>query len=268
MLPEDGLDATNRNRRLAVVTGGNRGLGRETCRQLATAGLHVVLTARVLEEAAAAAASIGADPLPLDVTDKTSVRLAADVLRERPGTVDVLVNNAGIALDGFDARVARRTIDVNVLGAMAVTDALRPLLSPAASIVMVSSGMGELTCLSPELRRRFEDPTLSREGLVALLEAFVRDVEAGTYASRGWPGSAYRVSKAGLNAFTRILARELGNTAIRVNAVCPGWVRTDMGGADADRSVEEGARSVVWAALLGPGGPTGGFFRDGSPIPW
>ena len=98
--------------------------------------------------------------------------------------------------------------------------------------------------------------------------SFVRDVTDGTYRQAGWPQSAYKVSKASLNALTRILAVELAPRRITVNAVCPGWVRTDMGGRSAPRSVAEGAASIVWAATLAANGPTGGFFRDGKPIPW
>ena len=107
-----------------------------------------------------------------------------------------------------------------------------------------------------------------RERLVALMNRFVDDVAAGRHAAAGWPSSAYRVSKIGLNALTRVLSRELAPRHIRVNSVCPGWVRTDMGGAGAARSVEEGAASVLWAARLGRDGPTGGFFRDGNPVEW
>ncbi len=100
------------------------------------------------------------------------------------------------------------------------------------------------------------------------MESFIRDVKEGRHRDRGWPGSAYRVSKVGLNALTQILAREVEDQGILVNTVCPGWVRTDMGGRSATRSVKEGAHGVVWAAALPPNGPTGGFFRDGNPIPW
>lgn len=255
-------------RRTAVVTGANRGLGLETCRQLVERGLRVVLTARQAGDAAAAAGRIGAQHLELDVTDEKSVERAATEIRERYGRIGVLVNNAGIALDGFDESVAERTVGVNVFGAMAVTDSFRWLLSRPAAIVMVSSGMGELYTLSPARRRVFEDPDLSRERLEDALEEFVRDVADGTYEARGWPGSAYRVSKVGLNAYSRLLARDLEGTGVLVNAVCPGWVRTDMGGAGATRTVEEGVRGIVWAATLPPDGPSGGFFRDGARIPW
>lgn len=254
--------------RVVVVTGGNRGLGLETCRQLDAQGYRVVLTARDEKTAQEAVAELGVDWLQLDVTDEESRTRAASKLESRYGSVDVLVNNAGIAMKGLDAHVARKTIDVNLLGAMAVTEALRPLLSGDASIVMVSSGLGKLSCMSSGRRRQFENPELSRAALIELTREFVQDVASSTHEARGWPGSAYSVSKVALNAYTRLLARDLEGTNILVNSVCPGWVRTDMGGPGADRDVEEGARSIVWAATLGPGGPSGGFFLDGRRVAW
>jgi carbonyl reductase 1 len=253
---------------VAVVTGANRGLGKETARQLVTRGYRVVVAARSADAGREAAKEIGGESLVLDVADAASVEQAARELGERYGKIHVLVSNAGVALDGFDEEVAEKTLSVNVFGAMKVADALRPLLSDDAVVVMVSSGMGELTCVSRALRNEFERKDRSRERLGVLLRSFVTSVAKGTHVADGWPTSAYRVSKVGLNAFTRILARELSSTRIRVNAVCPGWVRTDMGGPAATRSVEEGAASVVWAATLGQDGPTGGFFRDGKAIGW
>jgi carbonyl reductase 1 len=254
-------------KRMAVVTGANRGIGLEIARKLAAAGLDVVATARDAADGRAAAADAGARYLPLDVTDPSSIESLALELRDG---VDVLVNNAGISMNGFNAEVARRTLDVNFFGAMNVTARLQGLLRTGARIVMVSSGMGELTGVSDALRKRFEDPTLTRGELVSLMESFVRDVGAGTHAQKGWPSSAYRVSKVGLNALTRILARELDGDPRRilVNAVCPGWVRTSMGGSSAPRSAEKGAETPAWLALLPEGGPTGGFFRDQRPIPF
>ncbi|MCH7478032.1 MAG: SDR family NAD(P)-dependent oxidoreductase [SAR324 cluster bacterium] len=253
---------------VAVVTGGNRGLGLETCRQLSAKGLRVVLAARREEEARAAARKLGCDHLQLDVADGESIARAAAELRKRYGGLATLVNNAGVALSGFDAQVARTTLAVNFFGAMEVTDAFRPLLSGEASIVMVSSGMGELSCLARPLRQEFESPELHRDALIGLMNRFIADVAAGSFRSQGWPESAYRVSKVGLNALTRVLARELDGTGIRVNSVCPGWVRTGMGGRGATRSVAEGSRGIVWAALLPAGTPSGNFLRDGAPIPW
>jgi len=143
-----------------------------------------------------------------------------------------------------------------------------PAIRDGGRIVMVSSGMGEVSALSPELRKRFMATNLDRATLVGLVQEFVRDVALGRHAERGWPTSAYRVSKVGLNALARVLAAELAPRHIKVNAVCPGWVRTAMGGSGAPRSLEQGAESIAWAALLGADGPTGGFFRDGQRIAW
>jgi NAD(P)-dependent dehydrogenase (short-subunit alcohol dehydrogenase family) len=252
--------------RIALVTGGNRGLGRETVRQLLARGMKVVLTARDEEDAAREAATLGADHLRLDVTDPESIARASRALGERHDHLDVLVNNAGVALDGFDAEMARRTLDVNVRGPRAVTEAFRPHLAEGASIVMVSSGMGELSCVSAALSRELEDPALTVERLEELMDEFVGSVADGTFSAKGWPRSAYRVSKVCLNALTRILARQPESSSMMINAVCPGWVRTDMGGSAASRDVAEGAASIVWAATLRPGGPSGGFFRDGRQI--
>src|SRR5262249_4433752 len=144
--------------------------------------------------------------------------------RDLHGGVDILVNNAGISMKGFDARVARETLATNFFGALEVTRRLLPLLPPGGRIVMVLSGMGELSSLSAELRSAFENPALTENALVALMNSFVTDVAEGVHAKKGWPSSAYRVSKAGMNALTRILARDLADDPrkILVNAVCPG----------------------------------------------
>lgn len=256
------------NGRTALVTGGNRGLGLETGRQLVRAGYRVILTARDEAGGAAAAKATGAAFRPLDVTNAQSIAALAAGLGADGVSLDVLTNNAAVALDGFNADVARKTIDANVYGPLNVTDALLPLIPDGGTIVMVSSGVGELSGMPPRLRAEFASPHLTRAALLDLVESFVDSVTRGRYREAGWPGSAYRVSKVALNALTRILAAEFAPRRIKVNAVCPGWVRTRMGGASATRDVTEGAKSILWAATLPEDGPTGGFYRDGRKIAW
>jgi NAD(P)-dependent dehydrogenase (short-subunit alcohol dehydrogenase family) len=234
--------------KIAVVTGANRGIGFETCRQLARRGMKVILAARDEARGRAAVDDLRREGLDvgfgsLDVADPESVGAFAGFVQKEHGRVDVLVNNAGIMLEKHDsgfptvfkARIEtlRETMETNVYGALRVVQALRPLLpdrGDGARIINVSSGMGQLTDMN------------------------------GGYAG-------YRLSKAGLNALTRILADELKGTAIRVNSICPGWVKTGMGGEGAHRSTEQGADTIVWLATE-PAIPTGGFFRDRKAIPW
>jgi carbonyl reductase 1 len=259
----------------ALVTGANRGLGLETCRQLAARGAHVILTSREAssgKDAAAALAREGGivEARVLDVTSPASIEALARTLAHEGTRLGSLVNNAGVSLQGFDGEVARRTLAVNFFGALDVTEALVPLVRDGGNVVMVSSGMGELSTVSPAQRERLLDPALTRDQLVALMRAFPREVDDGRHRQTGWPSSAYSVSKVGLNTLTRLLAPALAPRRIRVNAVCPGWVRTDMGGRSAPRGVAQGAASIVWGATLedGPDEPTGRFFRDGKQIAW
>ena len=253
-----------------VVTGGNRGLGLETARQLAQRGYAVVLTARDARAAEVAARQLSSPGVvygrPLDVTDRASIESLAAHIKQQHWRLAGLVNNAGVALQGFDDQVVHSTLAVNFFGALHVTQALEPLLEQGGNIVMVSSGMGELSAYSPELRARFLDPMLTLPALLELVADFAAAVHENRHGAQGWPSSAYRVSKASLNALTRILARD--NSRLHVNSVCPGWVRTDMGGPGASRDVKKGASGIVWAATLGAGGPHGGFFRDGKAIDW
>jgi NAD(P)-dependent dehydrogenase (short-subunit alcohol dehydrogenase family) len=251
----------------ALVTGANRGLGFETARELASRGWHVVIASRDLAAAKTAAASLDprARAVRLDVADPDGPAAALAELGDVPA-FDALVNNAGVSLDGFDGSVARRTIETNYRGAVRVTAAFRPHLSRKANIVNVSSGMGELGTVSLALRKRLLDPLLTQGALDELVDDFVERAAKGGELG-GWPRSAYRVSKIALNTFTRLLATDLPSGQ-RVNAVCPGWVRTRMGGSGASRGVEKGASGIVWAATLDEGGPNGGFFRDAKAIDW
>ncbi len=236
---------------VAVVTGANRGLGLETARQLAHAGIRVVMSSRSADSGEAACERLALEGLdvlyhPLDVTSEAAIAVLGEFVRSRYGRIDILVNNAGVLLDGHgledtvgssvfaaSLETLRTTMETNVYGPLALAQELVPLMRSRGygRIVNVSSGMGQLA-------------------------------EMGGH----WP--AYRISKAALNALTRILAAETAGHGILVNAVSPGWVRTDMGGPEAERSVEDAAAGVVWAATLPSDGPSGGFFRDGQPLPW
>jgi NAD(P)-dependent dehydrogenase (short-subunit alcohol dehydrogenase family) len=231
------------DRPVAVVTGANRGIGREVVRRLAGEGHRVVLGARDEARGRAAAdelggAAAGIVAYALDVADDESVRAAAARVGAELGRCDALVNNAAVDYD-TDARATtadlgrvQRAMETNLYGAWRTAVAFLPLLrrSPHPRLVNVSSGGGSIS-----------------------------EMGAGT--------PAYSVSKAALNALTRILAAELRADGVLVNAVCPGWAATDMGGPGG-RPVGEGAASVVWAVLLDDDGPTGGFFRDGGPVAW
>jgi len=258
-------------KQIAVISGANRGIGLEVSRQLARRGVHVVMTSR--DEAKGRAATealrvtdgLSVSYHPLDVTREESIRALAEHLKAEHGGLDILVNNAGIALDGFNAEVARTTIEVNFFGPLHLTEALLPLIRKSGRIVMISSGVGDRSRLSSPLKARFSHiEALTREEIVGLMRQFVTDVEEGKHAAAGWPSSAYAVSKIGLNALTVLFAKELAKDGrgILCNAVCPGWVRTDMGGPGASRSLEQGAETPVWLALEPPGTPSGAVFRD------
>ena len=232
------------DKKIAVVTGGNRGIGLEICRGLARAGVHVVVCSRDLAAGEQAAQLVRqgvgtVDVRQLDVNDETSANQLAERIGKEFGRLDILVNNAGILIDrvpralDLDAGVLMQVLDTNVAGPLRLTRALAPMLrkSRAGRIVNMSSALGQV----------------------------------------GFAGSdrpAYRLSKLALNGLTRMLADEFAVDHVKVNAATPGWVRTRMGGDTAPRSVEEGADTPVWLALLPDDGPTGGLFMDRTLQSW
>ena len=234
------------SRRVAVITGGNRGIGLEICRQLARhGGIRVVLASRDGKKGKSAADRLRGEGLEvdnhkLDVTSDGSIRALAGWIADTYKRCDILVNNAGILADPRGSRVLdsrvetwRDTLETNLIGPLRLIQSLVPIMKQNGygRIVNVSSGQGQLS-----------------------------DMGVGT--------PAYRASKTALNALTRTHAAELKGSGVLVNSMCPGWVKTDMGGPSAPRTVEQGADTVVWLATLPEDGPSGGFFRDRKPIPW
>jgi NAD(P)-dependent dehydrogenase (short-subunit alcohol dehydrogenase family) len=230
--------------RVALVTGANRGLGLESSRQLLKLGLRVAFAGRDEQALHRVVRDLGPESeramaVRMDITDTASITRARQAVADRFGDVDVLVNNAAVLESEHDevlstpADAYRRTFETNVFGAIEVCRAFAPAMARAGygRIVNVSSGAGQLATMS-------------------------------TYAP------AYSMSKAALNAFTRVLAQTYQGQGVLVNAADPGWVRTDMGGPSAPRSLQEGADTIVWLATLPDHGPTGGFFRDRRAIAW
>jgi NAD(P)-dependent dehydrogenase (short-subunit alcohol dehydrogenase family) len=239
------MTAEKKKKKIALVTGGNRGLGFETCRQLAQLGISIILSARDIskgEKAAKQLSDIGLDVVfyQLDVSNQNDINHISEQIIQQFTRLDVLVNNAAILYDTWqnainaDLEIVNQAIITNLFGPWRLSQICIPIMkrNKYGRIVNVSSGAGSLH-----------------------------------YMDGGGGTPAYSVSKAALNALTRILASELRGTGILVNSVDPGWVATDMGGRGG-RPVEEGAKGIVWAATLPDNGPSGGFFFDGKPAPW
>ncbi|MPZ44853.1 MAG: SDR family NAD(P)-dependent oxidoreductase [Betaproteobacteria bacterium] len=225
----------------ALITGASRGIGREVARALASEGWRVLAGVRKPESAPP-----GTQVEIVDMADPESIEALAKRLLARDERLDALVNNAGVYREP-----ARRVWDVNVLGPLRLTRALQTLLNPNARVVMVTSGLGQTSAQPRSLVKRLSNPKLSLSDLEHLAE------EA--------PGG-YGQSKATLNALAKVFAKQLAPQGILVNAISPGWVRSDMGGSSAPRSLQQGADSVLWGVRLPPGGPAGGVFQDGKPI--
>jgi len=225
-------------KKIALVTGANRGIGFEVARQLAAADFHVILAARDKTKGKEAARKIQADDMVLDVTSYESIANLAKEVKNKYGGLDVLVNNAGVMMGESKkmTQVTKEEIEqsvcTNALGPLFMTNALLDSLNPHAQVVMVSSGFGEMC------------------------------VGFSSYAP------LYSATKTFLNAITRHLAQALQSKSVYVNAVCPGWVRTDMGGKHASRSVKKGTETIVWLAKGKAGDVSGKFFRDQKEISW
>lgn len=231
-------------KKIAVVTGANKGIGFEICKQLASNNIDVILTARNDENGKKAEAELISQGLnvkyhQLDVIDENSIKKLANFIEKNYGKLDILINNAGIFKDyeggvlSGDINNIKETLDTNFYGALLVSRYLVPLMQKQnyGRVVNISSGMGQLS-----------------------------DMGGGSIG--------YRISKVSLNAMTKILANEVKNNNILVNTMCPGWVKTDMGGANAHRTVEQGADTAVWLSISDDNKQTGKFFRDRKEIPW
>jgi len=239
--------------KIALVTGANKGIGLETVRQLAKAGVHVILTARDAAKGAAAVQTLkgeglDVEALTLDVNNPASIAAAVAAVSKKHDRLDILVNNAGVGIQDGTKKVSeqkmdtwRKTFDTNVFGLIAVTQAFLPLLekSDAGRIVNLSSILGSLTLHS--------------------------DPKSPIYH---YKVAAYNVSKSAVNAFTVQLAYELRDSKIKVNAVHPGHVKTDMGGPAAPMEIVDGAKTGVAMALIGPDGPNGAYMHLGQRLPW
>ncbi|HWH82965.1 MAG TPA: SDR family oxidoreductase [Burkholderiaceae bacterium] len=249
---------TSFTKTIAFITGGNRGIGFETAKQLGAAGVFPVIGARTERAGREAvtqlkAAGVEADAIVFDVTNKAHHAAAAAYFEAKAGRLDILINNAGVYLEGepggaprftastIDAQVLRDTLEANFFAPIAVTQALLPLIrrSPAGRIVNLSSILGSLTLHA--------DPASP-----------IYDMKA----------TAYDASKTALNAYTVHLAHELKGQTTKVNSAHPGWVQTAMGGPAAPMGVADGAKTSVALATLPADGPSGGFFHLGDPLPW
>ncbi|XP_062384423.1 carbonyl reductase [NADPH] 1-like [Sardina pilchardus] len=272
--------------KVALVTGSNKGIGLATVRSLCKQFTgDVYLASRDVGRGTAAVESLKAEGLKplfhqLDISDPASVRTARDYFQEKYGGLDVLINNAAIAFKMADTTPfgvqAEVTLKTNFFATKNMCNTFLPIIKAGGRVVNVSSVMGAiaLSRCSPELQARFRSDDITEEELVGLMERFVKEAQEGVHSERGWPSTAYGISKTGLTVLSRIHARKLrqerAQDSVLLNACCPGWVRTDMAGPDAPKSPDEGAVTPVYLALLPPGAeePHGQFVSEKKVQPW
>ncbi|XXQ37048.1 short chain dehydrogenase [Plasmodiophora brassicae] len=266
--------------RVALVTGANKGIGFGLVQALASSGapnITVLLGSRSAARGEEAVKKIGRDNVRLlvvDVDDVASIGKAAMTIKADYGGLDILINNAGMAWkgDAFDEKVARGTIRTNYYGVLFCMNEFLPLMRRNARVVSISSTVSckALGSCSESLRGRFLADNLTIDGLNDLMEEFISDVRDGVWESKGWPKSAYGISKVGVSMLTRIMARDNSykNAGILINCCCPGYVRTDMTGPHAHLSVEEGIQTPLKLAQLPEGSPSGKFWYEGKVHDW
>eukprot|EP01121_Diplochlamys_sp_Union-15-3_P002545 TRINITY_DN12254_c0_g1_i1.p1 TRINITY_DN12254_c0_g1~~TRINITY_DN12254_c0_g1_i1.p1 ORF type:complete len:265 (-),score=46.63 TRINITY_DN12254_c0_g1_i1:50-844(-) len=260
--------------RLIIVTGANRGIGKEIVRQLSKQKNNtIVLTSRNKTDGEEALLDINKDNVlhkQLDVESESSINLFSEWVKNEYKTFDVLINNAGFAHRGpeLNESIAKKTVGVNYIGTKNLTKRLIGLLKPDGRIINVASVMGILDSYSEELKDKFMASDITEAQIDNLANDFINSVKSNTLSKAGFPSSAYKVSKALLNAYTRMLHREYPGYFIA--AVCPGWVKTRMGGDGAPRSVIQGAETPVWLATapLEEIKINGTFWKDHKEMPW
>ncbi|EPE33946.1 NAD(P)-binding Rossmann-fold containing protein [Glarea lozoyensis ATCC 20868] len=284
--------------RIAIVTGGNKGIGLAIVKNLAlqypssplrSGPLTIYLTARSAERGNAAVETLLSDPAlqkakvlsrdggdseikfrELDISSEESIKKFGEfVEKEHSDGIDVVVNNAGIALDGFNLDVVKQTLHTNYHGTLLVSQTLLPLIRPGGRLVNIASMAGHLSKYSKDIQKSFLSAAdTSIDACTALMDKFTADVAAGKEKEEGWTSAAYAASKAGEIAFSKVLAREWEGKGVLVNACCPGYVKTDMTKGNGAKSVDEGARTPVMLALAELNGKAGGFWQSEKEIKW
>jgi len=273
------------SKRIAVVTGGNKGIGFAICRALQKQNptIHVVLAAR--------SESLGKDAVnalqqenpqqqenieyaPLDLTEPSSAARLASWLKDRHKGIDILINNAGMAWkgDAFDENVARTTLGTNYFGTLSVMQELLPIVRDGGRVVNVCSFAGVPSRVREDVRKQFLAPSISLDKLNSVMNSFIEAVKDGTYAEKGWPKQTYSVSKIGETVMGNIFAREESyrKRGILILSVNPGWVKTDMAGPKAPLTIDQGAETPVFSALLPPDTSvqTGSYLSDKKVVDW